>query len=67
MLIAPGGLGVREGIFALLLNPILPGALNIVASLLSRIWITVSELLLFGSIFLIERMRRKDGQKPGKC
>ena len=59
VLIAPGGLGVREGIFALLLNPILPGALNIVASLLSRIWITVSELLLFGSIFLIERLRRK--------
>ena len=56
VLIAPGGLGVREGVFALLLNPVIPGALNVVASLLSRIWITVSELLLLGSIFLIQRL-----------
>jgi uncharacterized membrane protein YbhN (UPF0104 family) len=65
VLVAPGGLGVREGVFALLLGPVIPGALNVVASLLSRIWITLSELLLLGSIFLIERFRRRDGKEPG--
>jgi uncharacterized membrane protein YbhN (UPF0104 family) len=65
VLVAPGGLGVREGVFALLLGPVIPGALNVVASLLSRLWITVSELLLLGSIFLIQKLRRKDGKEPG--
>lgn len=44
----PGGLGVREGIYALLLAPYLPGAVALAAGLLSRVWLTALELLLAG-------------------
>jgi glycosyltransferase 2 family protein len=44
----PGGLGVREGIYALLLGPYLPGAVALAAGLLSRVWLTALELLLAG-------------------
>jgi hypothetical protein len=55
---APAGLGVREGLFALLVDPILKGSLNIIVSLLSRIWITLSEILCFLVVFLLLKLRR---------
>jgi uncharacterized membrane protein YbhN (UPF0104 family) len=56
---APGGLGVREGLFALLLDPIMTGAINVLVGLLSRIWVTLSEVLVFLVVLLIGRIRRK--------
>ncbi|MEO0094025.1 MAG: lysylphosphatidylglycerol synthase domain-containing protein [candidate division WOR-3 bacterium] len=60
VIFAPGGLGVREGLFALLIDPIVPKALNILISFLSRIWITISEILIFLFVFIFFRFRRID-------
>jgi hypothetical protein len=43
---APGGLGIREGSLALLLQGSFPTGLSVSLSLLSRVWITILELLL---------------------
>lgn len=60
---APGGLGVREGLFALLLEPVLPGAFNVIISLLSRVWVTISEILVFLAVLIFARLRRADVTK----
>jgi glycosyltransferase 2 family protein len=44
---APGGLGVREGMMALLLSDFIPSPLAIAISFLSRVWILVFEIVLF--------------------
>ncbi|MEO0123064.1 MAG: lysylphosphatidylglycerol synthase domain-containing protein [candidate division WOR-3 bacterium] len=44
-LFAPAGLGVREGILTLLLSLYFPKPIAIIISLLSRLWITVAEIL----------------------
>lgn len=46
VLISPAGLGVREGIFTFALRLVMPEPVAIIAALLSRIWITVTEGLL---------------------
>lgn len=47
-LLAPGGLGVREGVLAFLLSNFFPISLAILLSVLSRIWISLGELILVG-------------------
>jgi len=47
-LFAPAGLGVREGILALLLNNFFPISLAILLSLLSRLWVSIGELVMVG-------------------
>jgi len=47
-LFAPGGLGVREGVLALLLSNFFPISLAILLSFLSRIWISFGEFILMG-------------------
>ena len=53
-LFAPGGLGVREGILAVLLAPYLPAGLAAAVAVVSRLWMTIVELLglvpLIGSV-----------------
>jgi hypothetical protein len=63
VIFAPGGLGVREGLFALLLDPVVHGGMNVVISLLSRVWITVSELLAFAVVFLLMRSEKGEGRR----
>jgi len=43
--VAPGGLGVREGVLAALLSGLLPGGMAVVVALASRVWITAVELV----------------------
>jgi uncharacterized membrane protein YbhN (UPF0104 family) len=43
--LAPGGLGVREGILVYLLGFYLPSPVAIVVTLLSRLWVTAAELI----------------------
>jgi uncharacterized membrane protein YbhN (UPF0104 family) len=43
--LAPGGLGVREGILVYLLGFYLPPHVAIVVTLLSRLWVTATELM----------------------
>ena len=46
-LFAPAGLGVREGVMALLLAPWIGAAPAVIFSVMARVWLTVSELLPF--------------------
>jgi uncharacterized membrane protein YbhN (UPF0104 family) len=62
VLIAPAGLGVREGIYTLILRLALPKGLDIISALLTRVWMTTSELLM--ALFclpLLRSKRRNDG------
>ncbi len=47
VIFAPGGLGVREGMMSLLLSSFIPSPLAIAISFLSRIWITIFEVVVF--------------------
>jgi uncharacterized membrane protein YbhN (UPF0104 family) len=47
VIFAPGGLGVREGTMTFLLSSVLPTPLAIVISFITRIWITLFEVLVF--------------------
>lgn len=40
----PGGLGVREGVYAFLLALYIPGAVAVAVAVLARVWLTVAEL-----------------------
>ena len=42
----PGGLGVREGVYALLLAEVMPGPVAAAVAILSRLWLTAVELLI---------------------
>jgi len=43
----PGGIGVREGVLVFLLSSLFPLPVSTLISLLSRLWMTVGELLCF--------------------
>lgn len=47
VIFTPGGLGVREGMMALLLSPIVPTPLAIAISFVARVWIIVFEIVIF--------------------
>jgi glycosyltransferase 2 family protein len=53
----PSGLGVREGIFALVLARELPGGVAIAAAALTRLVMTLAEVLFAGVIIAWERRR----------
>jgi len=59
VLLAPGGLGVREGMMTLLLSVILPLPLAIAISFITRVWITIFEVLAFFVGLLIRRKTMK--------
>jgi uncharacterized membrane protein YbhN (UPF0104 family) len=59
VILAPGGLGVREGTMTLLLSSVIPSALAIGISFLSRVWITVFEIVIFFTGLIIYRTRVK--------
>ncbi len=52
---APSGLGVREGALVYLLSYMMPGGVAVIISILTRIWITLIEIGLFGMVYLIGR------------
>lgn len=51
-LVAPGGLGVREGAMALLLQPHVGMGPATALALLARLWVTISELIALAPAFL---------------
>ena len=61
-LFAPGGLGVREGVMALLLSSVLPTPLAIAVSFVARVWITIFEVVVF---FVGLAIQRKTNARPG--
>lgn len=48
----PGGLGVREGVYALLLALYIPPGVAVAAAILVRVWSTLAELLVAGALLL---------------
>jgi uncharacterized membrane protein YbhN (UPF0104 family) len=54
----PGGLGVREGVYALLLAEVLPGPVAAAVAILSRLWLTAVEILV--AVFLALRYGVRD-------
>lgn len=62
VLVSPAGLGVREGVFTLILKTVVPEPLAIIAALVTRVWMTLGELAaaLAGFAYLrIRSARRK--------
>lgn len=71
----PSGLGVREGILALLLSRVMPEGIAVVTALSARVWFTLVELLCLGIVSMftgtlrrphreeLERLR-KEGVSP---
>ena len=53
VLIAPAGLGVREGALAIQLNRVLPGGVAEALAIGIRVWFTAIELLCFFVVLLI--------------
>lgn len=51
---APGGLGVREGVLAYLLSPIVTGPMAIIIAILARVWLMAGELLCVGFVFVVK-------------
>lgn len=60
---APSGLGVREGTLVFLLSSIMPEAVAVILSILSRIWMTLIEIGLIGVIYLIDHYQRDSKSK----
>ncbi len=52
---APSGLGVREGILLLGLTLVMPEEYAMIISIVSRLWMTVSELALIGIAFVVNK------------
>ena len=55
---APAGLGVREGVLVLILQFYFPASIAILISLLARVWLSLIELFLFGSVCLYSKFKR---------
>lgn len=64
VIFTPGGLGVREGVMTLALSTIMPPAIAIAMSLISRVWITFFEVAVF-FIGLLVKKRSASDKKPG--
>ncbi|MBN2620337.1 flippase-like domain-containing protein [candidate division WOR-3 bacterium] len=60
ILFAPSGLGVREGVMTLLLSPALTTPLAIAVSLITRVWMTLFEIIVFFVGLLVRKITRKE-------
>jgi len=56
---APAGLGVREGVLIFTLSLVLTTAMSSLISLISRLWMTLSEILLLLIVFALDLIFRK--------
>jgi uncharacterized membrane protein YbhN (UPF0104 family) len=57
-IIAPSGIGVREGIMVLGLSLIMPNQMAVIISIVSRLWVTVSELLVIFAAFVVDQVKK---------
>jgi len=56
-LFAPGGLGVREGALVYLLSYMMPEAVGVILSVLTRLWMTLIEIGLIGMVYLFSLLQ----------
>ena len=59
-LFAPSGLGVREGVLVSLLSLIMPSAVAVILSVLTRLWMTLIEIGLIGVVYLIDQLKKRE-------
>ena len=62
-LFAPSGLGVREGALVYLLSSMMPGAVAVVISIVTRVWMTLIDIGLIGMIYLLSQFRKAKVKK----
>lgn len=66
-ILAPSGLGVREGVLALLLSEIMTGPLAAAIALASRVWVTAGEALVIGLTFVLSTARLPSLSRPQRA
>lgn len=59
-LITPSGLGVREGVMALLLGELLPVSVAVVVAIVARLWMVAGELIGVGAVLLVQALRKRN-------
>jgi uncharacterized membrane protein YbhN (UPF0104 family) len=57
-LFAPSGIGVREGVMIFALSLIMPESAAVVVSIISRLWMTFTELFLVAVVFIYAKLKR---------
>ena len=57
-LFAPSGIGVREGVLVAFLQFYFPVGIAILISLISRIWATLSEIIIFICVYLYSKFKK---------
>ena len=65
-LLTPSGLGVREGILALLLTEVFAAPLPTVIAIVARLWMVLAELLGAGVALVLWRRRKPSARQPGE-
>ena len=65
-LLTPSGLGVREGILALLLAQVFAAPLPTVIAIVARLWMVLAELLGAGVALVLWRKRKPAVRQPGR-
>src|SRR5690625_1565732 len=66
-IVAPAGVGVREGVLGLLLATVVPAPAAVVVSLASRVWFTVTEVIVLGALPFLgagKDSKESDGTEP---
>jgi uncharacterized membrane protein YbhN (UPF0104 family) len=58
-MLTPSGLGVREGVMALLLGQMLPVSVAVVSSIVARLWMVAGELLGAGIVLAARALRSR--------
>ena len=62
-LFAPSGLGVREGVLVYLLSSLMPTAVAVIVSILTRLWMTLIEIGLIVMIYLMGKFPKGQTRK----
>lgn len=62
-LFAPSGLGVREGVLVYVLSAVMPSAVAVIVSVLTRLWMTFIEIGMIGVVYLMGELRRRKEAK----
>ena len=62
--LTPSGLGVREGVMALLLAPFMPAPFPAIIALAARLWWTLGDLITFGMAVLLRSMKKNRPHGP---
>lgn len=61
VLVAPAGLGIREGVYTVILSTVMPLPVAIMSALVTRIWMTISESFMAAVMLPTVIRRRKRG------